>query len=270
MRTLYLSDLDGTLLRSDQRLSPFTVETLNRLIGQGMLFSYATARSYVTAAKVTEGVEPPIPIIVYNGAWLLENGTGRVLMRHAFTAEEAREIFAALTAHDVWPIVYATVDGRECFSYCPGRFNPATRAFAETRRGDPRDHPVDESRLLDGEPFYFTCIDAPEKLLPLYERYRDRFQCVYSRDIYSGEQWLELMPRQATKARAMLELKELLGCDRVVCFGDGRNDLPLFAAADEAYAVANAVEELKAAATAVIGGNDEDGVARWLLERAEC
>ena len=269
MRTLYVSDLDGTLLRSDQRLSPFTIDALNRLIGQGMLFSYATARSYVTARQVTAGITPAIPIIVYNGAWTLENGTGRVLNRHGFTDEEARDIFDTLIAHDIWPIVYAMVDGRECFSYCPERFNYATREFAETRRGDPRNRQTDENHLCDGEVFYFTCIDAPDKLLPLYERYRDRFQCVYSKDIYSGEQWLELMPRQATKARAMLELKERLRCDRVVCFGDGKNDLSLFAAADESYAVANAVEELKQAATAVIGGNDEDGVARWLMENAQ-
>ena len=55
--------------------------------------------------------------------------------------------------------------------------------------------------------------------------------------------------------------------DYVVAFGDGKNDLEMFAFADEAYAMANAVEELKAIATGVIGSNDEDGVARWLAER---
>ena len=268
MRTLYLSDLDGTLLRSDQRLSPFTIDTLNRLTGQGLLFSYATARSYITASRVTKGITPPIPVITYNGAWMLENGTGRVLSRHGFTAEETRDIFDTLTAHGVWPIVYAMVDGVERFSFCPERSTPGMRDFNASRRGDPREHPTDEAHLCDGEVFYFTCIDQPEKLLPLYERYKDTFQCVYSQDIYGYGQWLELMPLEATKARAMLELKQMLGCDRVVCFGDGENDLSLFAAADESYAVANAVESLKRAATAVIGGNDEDGVARWLLENA--
>ena len=268
MRTLYISDLDGTLLRSDQRLSPFTVDTLNALIERGMLFSYATARSYITASRVTAGITPPIPVITYNGAWVIENGTARVLRRHGFTAEESREIFDALTARNVWPIVYAMVDGVERFSFCPERSTPGMRAFNDTRHGDPREHPTDEAHLLDGEVFYFTCIDHPEALLPLYERYRHTCQCVYSQDIYGSGQWLEIMPQQVTKANAMLELKEMLGCDRVVCFGDGLNDLSLFAAADEGYAVANAVDELKQAATAVIGGNDEDGVARWLLEHA--
>ena len=46
------------------------------------------------------------------------------------------------------------------------------------------------------------------------------------------------------------------------------NDFELFEAADEGYAMANADPRLKARATAVIASNDEDGVARWLLENA--
>ena len=52
-------------------------------------------------------------------------------------------------------------------------------------------------------------------------------------------------------------------------FGDGRNDLDMFEMADESYAVENAVDELKAAATGVIACNEDDGVAKWLLENAE-
>ena len=74
------------------------------------------------------------------------------------------------------------------------------------------------------------------------------------------------MPRQATKAQAVLELKERLGCQKVVCFGDGINDLPMFAAAEEGYAVANACQALKDAASAVIDSAEQDGVAKKLLE----
>ena len=83
-------------------------------------------------------------------------------------------------------------------------------------------------------------------------------------DLYTREQWLEIMPKAASKASAALWLKSSLGCGRLVVFGDGENDVDLFEAADEAYAVANAADVLKAVATGVIGANDEDGVARWL------
>ena len=46
------------------------------------------------------------------------------------------------------------------------------------------------------------------------------------------------------------------------------NDLPMFEISDEAYAVANAVDELKAAATGIIESNEDDGVAKWLLRHA--
>ncbi|MBR4223559.1 MAG: HAD hydrolase family protein, partial [Oscillospiraceae bacterium] len=69
------------------------------------------------------------------------------------------------------------------------------------------------------------------------------------------------------KANAARRLKAILGCDRVVAFGDGRNDIDLFEMADEGYAVSNAHEDLKAAADGIIGSNDEDSVALWLKER---
>ena len=74
------------------------------------------------------------------------------------------------------------------------------------------------------------------------------------------------MPQGVSKASAAKKLMGLLGCTRLVCFGDAVNDLPMFEIADEKYAVANAAPELKKLATDVIGSNDEDAVAAWLEE----
>lgn len=76
------------------------------------------------------------------------------------------------------------------------------------------------------------------------------------------------MPVRATKAEAIRTLLKLWDCDRIVSFGDAINDIPMFEISDECYAVANAVPELKNIATGVIGDNDHDGVARWLLGHA--
>ena len=56
----------------------------------------------------------------------------------------------------------------------------------------------------------------------------------------------------------------MLKCERVVVFGDGKNDIDMFELADEAYAVQNAHPDLKKYATAIIASNDDDGVAKWL------
>lgn len=73
MSHLYVSDLDGTLLRSNGVTSEYTNSVINSLVDQGMIFSYATARSFVTAKKVTKGIEARIPLIVYNGFHLCRN-----------------------------------------------------------------------------------------------------------------------------------------------------------------------------------------------------
>ena len=74
------------------------------------------------------------------------------------------------------------------------------------------------------------------------------------------------MPKKATKANAIIKLKELLGCDRIISFGDAINDIPMFQISNECYAVENAVDELKHLATKVIESNNADGVAKWLLK----
>ncbi len=98
---------------------------------------------------------------------------------------------------------------------------------------------------------------------------RNNRNCVYGKDIYSNEQWLEIMPKTASKSNAIIQLKNLLSCEKLVVFGDGENDIDMFEIADECYAVENAVAELKEIATAVIGNNNEDSVAHWLETQLE-
>ena len=74
------------------------------------------------------------------------------------------------------------------------------------------------------------------------------------------------MPKSASKANAAKQLAGLLNCDRIVAFGDGVNDAALFDIADESYAVSNAVDIIKQRATGILGANDDDGVAKFLLE----
>ncbi|MDE6687959.1 MAG: HAD family hydrolase [Lachnospiraceae bacterium] len=266
MNSLYVSDLDGTLLRRDETLSKFTVDTINELTSNGMLFSYATARSLVTAKKVTKGLDTHFPLIVYNGAFIMDNVTGEILLAHYFE-DDIAEVFAELFENDIYPIVYAYIDGVEKFSFIPEKCTIGMQKFIQSRTGDKRINIVNQSvELTKGDTFYITCIDIPEKLESFYIKYRDQYHAVYQRDIYSGEQWLEIMPKAASKSNAIRELKKILKCERLVTFGDGKNDIDMFEMSDESYAVANADEELKAIATGIIESNNNDGVAKWLRE----
>lgn len=268
MNILYVSDLDGTLLRSNQTTSEYTNRIINELVEKGMLFSYATARSYNTSHKATRGMTAAFPIIVYNGAFIKDNATEKMLLKNFFNKNEAVNLIEEMISKDISPVIYAFVEGAERFSYISEKINSATREFIESRKGDSRDRPIkDVHELSNGDIFYITCIDRPDKLKPLYEKYKEIYHCVYQRDIYSNEQWLEIMPQKASKANAVRQLADLLGCDYIIVFGDGINDIDMFEMADEAYAVENAVPELKEIATAVIDSNDNDGVAKWLYQR---
>ena len=192
------------------------------------------------------------------------------MISNFFDAEKARAMLRELFAHGVYPIVYAFVDGAEKYSYLTDRVTWGMKDYIDSRSGDRRERPVqDAAQLLDGEIFYISCIDEEEKLAPLWEKYRGDCHAVFQKDIYSGAHWLELMPAAASKSNAIRQLKALLGCERLVVFGDGKNDIDMFQMADESCAVENAAPELKAVATGVIGSNDDDAVAKWLLENAD-
>lgn len=266
MKVLYVSDLDGTLLRSNETISEYTNKVINSLTETGMIFSYATARSLVTAKKVTKGINAKIPLIVYNGAFVMDNVTENIIIANYFDAFVC-EVLDELFTNKIYPIVYAYIEGREKFSFVPELCTTGMKNFIKTRDGDIRTNIVKEtSDLKKGDIFYITCIDVPEKLRPMYDKYKDKFHCVYQTDIYTNEQWLEIMPREASKSNAIKQLQALLECEKLVVFGDGKNDIDMFELADESYAVQNADEELKKYATAIIGANDDDGVARWLEE----
>ena len=87
-KVLYVSDLDGTLLNTRDKISDYSVETINALVEKGMLFTYATARSLVSASVVAGGLSTRIPVIVYNGAFIIRPDTGEILSSVFFTPKE--------------------------------------------------------------------------------------------------------------------------------------------------------------------------------------
>lgn len=269
-KTLYVTDLDGTLLNRQDSLSPFTVRTINNLVEQGMLFTYATARSLVSASKVTRGLSTNIPIIAYNGAFIFQPSTGEILSKEDFAGEERSRVREVLNQHRISPLVYSFIDGIEKVSWIPQNENDGIRRYLSLRQGDKRLRAVaDMEALYEGDMFYYTCIGEKEELQPVYDIFSKdgRYRCTMQQELYRPEYWCEIMPAKATKANAIRKLKGMWGCDRVISFGDAVNDIPMFEISDECYAVENAVDELKAVATGIIESNEDDGVAKWLMNQ---
>lgn len=118
MNTLYVSDLDGTLLRSNEITPKYTNRIINSLTEKGMIFSYATARSLITAKKVTKGLTAKIPLTIYNGAFVVDNISEEILIANYFD-NTVENVLDDLFNNEVYPIVYAYISDKENFSFVP-------------------------------------------------------------------------------------------------------------------------------------------------------
>lgn len=268
MKTLYVSDLDGTLLNSNSKISCKTVEIINALIAQGMSFTLATARSRYSANQIIEGLQLRLPLIVYNGAAIMDPVQGECVYKCVFDQTNCEQLLRMLLKQDIYPFVYAWIDGVERVSYMEEYLHKGGWHYLSKRQHDPRFRKVKNAcDLFEGSIFYLTCIDDKDMLEPVYQQLpTTSYTVLFQQELYRNEYWLEIMPAGVSKAIAIQTLQQTMCFDRIISFGDAINDKAMFEISDECYAVENAVEALKDIASGVVHSNDEDGVARWLLE----
>lgn len=266
MKTLYVTDLDGTLMRDDKTISNESVAILNRLLAKGIFVTYATARSLSSASKITGNISFKLPVIIRNGT-ILANPQSKREIEISMFGEELQLIRQALADTTIPGFATAYFGSNEVKLCLAGRMNEGFQDYLQSHSADRRIHMVDtEDKLYEGKTCYFTFIAPKNELQPLYERVKhiEGINCIFQQDKYRPEYWLELCPGNATKATAIQRVKQLCGCQRVIVFGDSANDISMFRMADEAYATKNAIDELKEIATGIIENNNADGVAKWL------
>lgn len=271
MKTLFVTDLDGTLLTKYERISEYSLEKINALVSRGLLFTYATARSVRSAERATQGLIHNIPSVLYNGALIYDQNTDRTLYASYFDDDGKRYVLHVLRSFGICPFIFGAVPGSEQVKWIPERASEGMKRYLSRREGDGRFVPVhNDDDLLDGYVFYFKCIGPSDQIGAAWNvlKYDPRFVCIYHQEMYQNDFWMEISTRGANKAKGVVFLKNYLNCDRVVCFGDTSNDSDMFDVCDEKYAVMNADSWLKEKATGVIGYCEEDGVAKWLAEHA--
>ncbi|MCH5205904.1 MAG: HAD-IIB family hydrolase [Oscillospiraceae bacterium] len=267
--TLYVTDLDGTLLRSDASVSEYTADALNRLIGAGVMFTYATARSFSSAFPLVKKLNLSCPAATFNGVFVIDPRTGEHLIENVYS-EECRELAKEFFIKEkIAPLVYSYINGTEKVSYLESRFDEV-KSYVNSRRGDKRLRPVsDYSALFEGEIFYFTVIDPGKKVPALDEVFTEKngYSRNVQKDTYDDMIWYEIYDKSASKANAVNQIKALTGADELICFGDNLNDIPMIKAADVGVAVENSHEALKKSADIIIEKNDNDGVAKFIEQR---
>ena len=275
-KTLYVSDLDGTLLNTHSVVSDATTDRLNHLAEEHqLLFTIATARTPATVSQLMARINTPLPYIVMAGAALWDNAKWKYSDIHPIDNFIVGQLLDVYGAHDIHPFVYR-VHGNCIYAHHVPQMSNEEQDFIAHRLRSPlkklftADHlsalDADEAILVYAMGEY----RALRKIADEIEQKRIACTIMCYHDIFNYELgYLEIYAEGTTKAAAIQRLAKETGADRVVVFGDNLNDIPMMKAADYSVAVGNAFEEVKAFADEVIGTNDEDAVIRWIAKDIE-
>lgn len=275
IKSLYISDLDGTLLNSDKEISDYTKNTLNVLIENGVHFSVATARTAASAVRILSGVNINIPVVLMNGVVIYDIRRDKYIKTEAISVQSANDIINVLKKHNTTGFMYAVSDNR-LVTFYESLDTTALQDFYNERMMKYYKSFVQTdtflNKITDSKIIYFTLIDEQESLSTIFNAIKKLpdIDAVLYKDIYAQNLWyLEIHSKNASKYNAVKFIRDYCGFDRIIGFGDNLNDIPLFRACDECYAVSNAVEQLKEKASGIIDCNNSDGVARFISERED-
>lgn len=270
--TLFVSDLDGTLLGADSRLSRRSIDLLNESIAEGTLFSIATARTPATVGRLLADVDCRVPLIVMTGAAIWDRRANRYVHACFHRPDTARRLLATYREHGLSTFIYTLGEDSIIHIYHAGGLSEAERKFMEERADTPykKFHiPEDGCSQIPEEclkmVLLFYSMRPTAEVVPVHDAIKDcgDLRAVFYHDIFGEEiAIMEVFSPEASKANAVRILAGMVGAARIVAYGDNVNDLPILEIADDAVAVENAVEEVKTVAHRVIGPNTEDSVAR--------
>ena len=269
MVTLYVSDLDGTLLNKKKEITPKTAEILNRCIREGMKFSVATARMPYGCDYRLQDLAMTTPGILTNGVFLYDFNKQRYLDVQAMEPEVVKNALKIFRRFGISCFLYFYKKEQLSLYYEDQKMESQVQYYSERALESCSEvKRVDDlfEILQEGKVVYLAVTDCQETLSPVLEELGQvsGLRYAYYLNIYNGLYCLEVFSDQASKKEALLKLKEMTGCDQVVVFGDNLNDLPMIEIADRSYAPANALEEIKGRVTGVLDDCDHDGVAKFL------
>lgn len=274
MKTLYVSDLDGTLLDSQKNITEYTGKTLNTFIEKGGLFSIATARMpYGCEEKLSE-IAFSVPVILMNGALLYNLRTKTAQQVQGLPPEIIEKIETVLENHKAPAFLYTIENSVISMFYKEEAALKAEQYFSTAAKKACAEISRVKSffrAAANKIPFYFAMSGPEKELAPLQKAVSGvrGISAAYYLNVYNGLYCLEIASETATKASAVKRLMEFVGADELVCFGDNLNDLDMMRLAGRAYAPRNAIREVKDIALEILEDNDHDGVARFMAVEAE-
>ncbi len=268
---LIVFDLDGTLLNSKSVISDYTRDTLAALAERDIAYTVATGRTLHASRDLLAGHGFHLPQVFKNGVMIWNPADDAYSHQNFLTQDEIQHVLEAVLAQDVTPFIFTLEPGNRHAVYHPPLKHRVEEKLASEFSSRSGVSVLPAAQMpADAEITNISALGIPDSINAVEALVDSEPGLVaYAGMALEGAalRWIDIHHSDASKGGAVDLLREQLGVSRVLCFGDSDNDLSMFSRADEAYAPDNAKAAVKAAATAVIGHHDEDGIARFLRER---
>lgn len=268
MKTLYVTDMDGTLLNASSRVSERSSQIINRLTEAGALITVATARTPATVVPLLSEINLFLPAIVMTGAAMWDWNSSSYVTPCYIKRQTAADIVQLSLMSGINMFRYTIgADGVLDVYHC-GDMSEKEQAFVKERSDlrYKRFHLGGSCTNSDNTALFFA-MGERDRIFRLAEDLRMKVDCSVSAyvDIFGEDTGIiEVFAPGVSKAEAVKTMARNIGAERVVVFGDNLNDIPMMQVADVPVAVANALDEVKHISAAVIGSNEDDAVARFI------
>lgn len=257
---LIATDLDGTLIGTDGRVSERTRAALDAARDVGIATIPVTARQPIGLRPIAEQAGFDGWALCGNGAYGVHLTTGEHLFAEEIPPDVQQQLADAL--REVLPdLVFASVrDAGEGFVAQEGY---AALAQLSDHKRDPGTMGGVPLADVLGAPSLKLVIRHPSIPIPeVFETLRSLGLTGFEATM-SGAPFVEVMAQGVTKATGLAQVCARLGVDsdEVLAFGDALNDLEMLEWAGHGVAVANAIDAVRHAADEVTASNEGDGVA---------
>lgn len=261
-RFLLALDMDGTLLRDDKTIGDEDRAAIRAAAADGIAVTLATGRLTSGSLPTARELGLSTPLVCADGGLLVDPMTGAALERRAIATEHAAVAIDALAAHDLIPYVFLE-DSIHC-----GEAGVQHRAIVEVWSRDLVVHPSLPEAAAWRRPDTVALtvgIGARSAVERASQRLREHHADTLD-TVHFGMNGLTLwavrsLPRGCDKGDMLVRLATRLGIPmaRVAVVGDWFNDLGMFKLAGRSFAMAQAPDVVKQAATDVLRSSSATG-----------
>jgi Cof subfamily protein (haloacid dehalogenase superfamily) len=263
---LVISDVDGTLVTSQKRVTERTRQAVAALHAHGVGFTIVSSRPVFGLRMLVETLGIATPVAAFNGGAIAKPDLS-VVKQTRLEPAAARQIVEFLHARQLGIWVFTP---REWVTRDPGGAYVARETV--TVQQPPRiaenfDAVVSEALKIVGVSDDFARLEAIE------HEAQARFAGIVTA-MRSQRYYLDFVAPGIDKGRAVRELSETLGVPlgAIATLGDMENDVPMFRQSGFSIAMGNASDAVKREAKESTLSNDADGFAaaieRFILPAA--